>query len=187
MSILDEKLGFSDAPGKATLYEHLCMGLDWLLRDRSPRGLSRLGQGDWCDPLNMAGHRMKGESVMLSQNLVWALDMWMPCLRGGRRRKARRPLREGSAQPRKAINRLRLGRQVVRPRHQGLRRDLRLIEGQGRQDLAQSPVAGPSSPASPTRSAVRRSWPPSRSTSGRRPAPSSTGRPTRISTSRSER
>ena len=78
MSILDEKLGFSDAPGKATLYEHLCMGLDWLLKDRSPRGLSRLGQGDWCDPLNMAGHKMKGESVMLSQNLVWALDMWVP-------------------------------------------------------------------------------------------------------------
>lgn len=76
-SLLREKVRFKDKPGRqATVFEHVCLGLDWLLKDRTPRGLNLLGEGDWCDPLNMAGIRMKGESVWLSQALVHSLDMW---------------------------------------------------------------------------------------------------------------
>lgn len=59
-----------------TLYKHVCRGLDYLLKDRSERGLSFIGEGDWNDPLNMAGHKGKGESVWLTQALAYALDVW---------------------------------------------------------------------------------------------------------------
>ncbi len=62
--------------GTATLAEHLENGLRYLLRERSPRGLSLIGQGDWNDPLNMAGPEGRGESLWLSQALVVALDIW---------------------------------------------------------------------------------------------------------------
>lgn len=61
---------------EATLYEHINRGLEWLLADRTKRGLSRIGEGDWNDPLNMAGWRNKGESVWLTQALAYALDVW---------------------------------------------------------------------------------------------------------------
>lgn len=78
-SILDEQVSFSDAPDKTdTLYHHVCRGLDWLLTDRTARGLCRIGQGDWNDPLNMAGHDEKGESIWLSEALAFALDTWAP-------------------------------------------------------------------------------------------------------------
>lgn len=76
-SILDEQVPFGDDPSKtASLYTHICMGLDWLLKDRTPRGLCRIGQGDWNDPLNMAGLKEKGESIWLSEALVLALNTW---------------------------------------------------------------------------------------------------------------
>ncbi len=76
LGILDEKLRSSDDPTPVTLYEHLHRGLEWLLADRTKRGLSRIGEGDWNDPLNMAGWRNKGESVWLTQALSYALDVW---------------------------------------------------------------------------------------------------------------
>ncbi|HEY3398438.1 MAG TPA: hypothetical protein VGM19_12355 [Armatimonadota bacterium] len=76
MSILDEKLGFADSKEQATLYEHINRGLEWLLKDRSPRRLSHIGEGDWNDPLNMAGHQNKGESIWLTEALAHALDVW---------------------------------------------------------------------------------------------------------------
>ncbi len=78
-SILDEVIPFADAPEEsASLYAHICRGLSWLLNDRTERGLCRIGQGDWNDPLNMAGHGEKGESVWLSEALILALDTWAP-------------------------------------------------------------------------------------------------------------
>ncbi len=72
---LHERIPFADE-GTGTLYEHICKGLEWLLRDRSERGLSHLGQGDWNDPLNMAGRYDKGESVWLTEALAVALSDW---------------------------------------------------------------------------------------------------------------
>ncbi|MDF3131103.1 hypothetical protein P0Y35_17970 [Kiritimatiellaeota bacterium B1221] len=79
MGILDEPVAFADDDTQqVSLYEHICLGLNWLLADRTERGLSRIGQGDWNDPLNMAGCEEKGESVWLSEALVVALEQWIP-------------------------------------------------------------------------------------------------------------
>ncbi|MBL8025500.1 MAG: hypothetical protein JNL74_03770 [Fibrobacteres bacterium] len=76
-SLLKEKVTFKDKSKlSASIFDHVCLGLDWLIQDRSKRGLNLLGEGDWCDPLNMAGIGMKGESVWLSQAVVHALTTW---------------------------------------------------------------------------------------------------------------
>ncbi len=106
-SILDEPVCFSDTPeSTASLYNHVCRGLNWLLADRTLRGLSRIGQGDWNDPLNMAGHGEKGESIWLSEALAFALDTWAPvCADRGDTELAAGYRREADLL-RKAINRL---------------------------------------------------------------------------------
>jgi cellobionic acid phosphorylase len=105
-TILDAKIPFADQPGKsASLYAHITLGLKWLLSDRTKRGLCRLGQGDWNDPLNMAGMGEKGESVWLSQALSLALDTWADvCAHRGETAQAKR-WRRAAAQMRQAINR----------------------------------------------------------------------------------
>jgi cellobionic acid phosphorylase len=75
-SILDQVVQFDDNPVGATLYEHINLGLEWLLKDRSDRGLSHIGEGDWNDPLNMAGKEGRGESVWLTESLAYSLDIW---------------------------------------------------------------------------------------------------------------
>ncbi len=105
--ILDELIPFSDAPETTdTLYHHVCRGLDWLLADRTDRELCRIGQGDWNDPLNMAGHEEKGESIWLSEALAFALDTWAPVCasRGDARRAA--SCRTEADSLRNAINQL---------------------------------------------------------------------------------
>lgn len=106
-SLLDEPISFSDSPDtNASLFEHVCRGLDWLLADRTERGLSRIGQGDWNDPLNMAGHGERGESVWLSEALAAALAAWAPvCRDRGESERAERYADEADAL-RQAINRL---------------------------------------------------------------------------------
>ncbi|MFH1732876.1 MAG: glycosyl hydrolase family 65 protein [Planctomycetota bacterium] len=92
VSILDETVPFgNDKRKRAALYDHICLGLEWLLKDRTKRGLSRIGQGDWSDPLNMAGMKGRGESVWLSEALAFALDAWAEIaeLRGDGSRAAR--------------------------------------------------------------------------------------------------
>jgi cellobionic acid phosphorylase len=74
-SILDEVRPFADGE-QASVYEHVNRALGWLLKDRTARGLSRIGQGDWNDPLNMAGPEEKGESVWLTEALAHSLDEW---------------------------------------------------------------------------------------------------------------
>lgn len=74
-SILGEPIPYKDGSA-AALREHIETGLDWLLRDRTERGLSRIGQGDWNDPLNMAGPEGKGESVWLTEALAVGLQTW---------------------------------------------------------------------------------------------------------------
>lgn len=83
-SLLEESIPWRDG-GSSSLAEHLEQGLSWLLDQRSPRGLSLIGQGDWNDPLNMAGPEGRGESVWLSQALIVALETWARiCSKSGR-------------------------------------------------------------------------------------------------------
>jgi cellobionic acid phosphorylase len=74
--VLDEPVPFADRPEPAPLYDHICRALEWSMADRTKRGLSRLGEGDWDDPLNMAGKEGRGESVWLTEALAFALDTW---------------------------------------------------------------------------------------------------------------
>jgi cellobionic acid phosphorylase len=73
---LREVVPFADRPEGAAVHEHVCRALQWLLNDRSPRGLSRIGHGDWCDPMNMVGPEGRGESAMLSEALAYGLRLW---------------------------------------------------------------------------------------------------------------
>lgn len=77
-ALLHERIPFVDSNTPISVYEHICLGLEWLLADRSERGLSLLGQGDWCDPMNMAGYKGKGESGWLTEALSYALQVWTP-------------------------------------------------------------------------------------------------------------
>jgi len=106
MTLLDERVGFKDCDEKATVYQHVCRGLEWQLRDRTARGLCRIGEGDWDDPLNMAGWKEKGESVWLTEALAIALDTWAEVAQqvGDKKRAAR--YRREAATSREVINTL---------------------------------------------------------------------------------
>jgi cellobionic acid phosphorylase len=60
------------------VYERLGRAMDWLLSDnsRDGRGLSYIAQGDWCDPMNMAGWKGKGVSGWLTVATAYALRLW---------------------------------------------------------------------------------------------------------------
>ena len=106
MSILDEKIRFRDDSTMASAYDHVCVGLEWLLKDRTKRKLSRIGEGDWNDPLNMAGPKGKGESVWLTEALVYSLEVWADVAeRIGDTRRATRYRKQADVS-RRAINRL---------------------------------------------------------------------------------
>jgi cellobionic acid phosphorylase len=75
--------GLLDVPVKAwrgdhslTVFERVERAMHWLLEARDARGLSYIGQGDWCDPMNMVGHRGRGVSGWLSVATAHALKLW---------------------------------------------------------------------------------------------------------------
>ncbi|MDH5823657.1 NdvB protein [Luteimonas sp. RD2P54] len=82
--ILDARI--QDGAGETlTVFERICRAMRWLLAARDARGLSYIGQGDWCDPMNMVGHRGKGVSGWLSVAAAHALGLWGDvCERHGR-------------------------------------------------------------------------------------------------------
>lgn len=59
-----------------TVLERITQAMRWLLQTRDERGLSYIAQGDWCDPMNMAGYRGKGVSGWLSVATAYALNLW---------------------------------------------------------------------------------------------------------------
>jgi cellobionic acid phosphorylase len=50
--------------------------MQWLIGNRDHRGLSLIAQGEWCDPLNMVGHKGEGVSGWLTIATVHALKVW---------------------------------------------------------------------------------------------------------------
>jgi cellobionic acid phosphorylase len=71
--------------GTATVAERLDRAMRWLLGARDGRGLSYIGQGDWCDPMNMVGWKGRGVSGWLSLASAHALSLWaQACARAGR-------------------------------------------------------------------------------------------------------
>lgn len=89
-SYLDETADYAllDVPvsgtgGERSVRQRVDSALDWLLDNRDQRGLGYIAQGDWCDPLNMAGHLGRGVSGWLSMATVYALRTWAGVLEEG--------------------------------------------------------------------------------------------------------
>lgn len=59
-----------------TVFQRISNAMRWLLKARDHRGLSYIAQGDWCDPMNMVGHKGKGVSGWLSVATAYALNLW---------------------------------------------------------------------------------------------------------------
>jgi len=74
-ALLDHEL--KDTSGdKFTVLERFSRAMDWLLQACDERGLSYLAQGDWCDPMNMAGIKGKGVSGWLTVATAYAVKLW---------------------------------------------------------------------------------------------------------------
>ena len=74
--LLDEWIPFADGK-EATVSEHINRAMRWLSQNRDDRGLSYINQGDWCDPMNMVGHKGKGVSGWLTMASSYALQVWV--------------------------------------------------------------------------------------------------------------
>lgn len=75
-SLLEEKVAFTDSAETATVYHHIDLAMDWLLKTRDERGLNYIEQGDWCDPMNMVGYKGKGVSGWLTMASGYAFRVW---------------------------------------------------------------------------------------------------------------
>lgn len=75
-AFLDTTLPFHDDEGGATVFEHVCRAVDWLLEHRDARGLSYIAQGDWCDPMNMVGYKGRGVSAWLTEAVAYVCRRW---------------------------------------------------------------------------------------------------------------
>ena len=74
-SILENKYGYYDCETQESGLTHLKKGMDYLLSDDAlgVHGLVKMRGGDWLDCLSGAGKKGRGESVMVSCQLVMCL------------------------------------------------------------------------------------------------------------------
>jgi cellobiose phosphorylase len=70
LTILEEKVPYYDE-GEDTVLTHICGAIDYLFKQRTKRGLSKILNGDWNDDLDYLGRAGKGESLMISQQLAY--------------------------------------------------------------------------------------------------------------------
>lgn len=59
-----------------TIFERIDAAIESLLRNLDSRHLSLIAQGDWCDPMNMVGHKGRGISGWLSMATIYAIRCW---------------------------------------------------------------------------------------------------------------
>ncbi|MBY5992857.1 GH36-type glycosyl hydrolase domain-containing protein [Ferrimonas balearica] len=69
-----------DGGAPAPVAAHLERALLWHLSQRDARGLCFIGQGDWCDPMNMVGPEGRGVSGWLTLALAVACRQWAQVL-----------------------------------------------------------------------------------------------------------
>jgi cellobiose phosphorylase len=109
--VLDERVPYLRDKGQAgeasgSLYEHCRRAIDSFWKRLSPRGVPRMGAGDWNDGLSVIGRRLKSESVWLAHFLVGILEQWAELEerrpRGDRRAATR--YRTAAARMRAAVN-----------------------------------------------------------------------------------
>ncbi len=75
-SILEEKVRWLDSRGEATVLEHAEALLGYYMNDDNlgEHGLVKIRAGDWNDSVNAAGIEGRGESVMVSCQVVLAMQ-----------------------------------------------------------------------------------------------------------------
>ncbi len=71
--VLDEPVPFADTRQFKPLIEHIQRAFEYTFARLSPRGLPRIGTGDWNDGLSAAGRGGRGESIWLAEFLVGLL------------------------------------------------------------------------------------------------------------------
>jgi len=59
-----------------TVADRMNDAMQSLINNCDERNLSLIAQGDWCDPMNMVGHKGSGVSSWLSMATVHALNTW---------------------------------------------------------------------------------------------------------------
>lgn len=86
-SILENKYGYYDCETQESGLTHLKKGMDYLLSDDAlgVHGLVKMRGGDWLDCLSGAGKKGRGESVMVSCQLVMCLKYLVEILNKVRR------------------------------------------------------------------------------------------------------
>jgi cellobiose phosphorylase len=79
-SVLEEVVPFlardGHAPESATLYDHCRRAIDSFWTRLSPRGVPRMGAGDWNDGLSAIGNQLQAESVWLAHFLIGIVEDW---------------------------------------------------------------------------------------------------------------
>jgi cellobionic acid phosphorylase len=77
-SIFDEIIGWDNVSDKqSSLLQHMNCAMEFMIAARDERGLPYIAQGDWCDPMNMVGHKGVGVSGWLTQALCYSLQLWV--------------------------------------------------------------------------------------------------------------
>jgi len=75
-ALLEQEVHSASEGSADTVFNRVTSAMRWLIGDRDDRGLNFIAQGDWCDPMNMVGHKGRGVSAWLSIATVYALKCW---------------------------------------------------------------------------------------------------------------
>ncbi len=120
-AVLDESVSYYESGGKTgSLYEHCMRGWRRFFRRFSKRGLPLMLQADWNDAFDQAGHKGRGESIMLAGWASYILDMFIPIARRYGKRKDAAQLKRKQTVMKKAVNRYgwdRKGEYYIRATH----------------------------------------------------------------------
>lgn len=75
-ALLEAAVTSQDDDSTFSVFDRVTQAVRCLIRERDERGLNFIAQGDWCDPMNMVGHKGKGVSAWLSIATVHAMKCW---------------------------------------------------------------------------------------------------------------
>lgn len=76
IGFLKMRLPWADDNTEDTVWQHIQRAMQSLEKNLDSRGLSLIHQGDWCDPMNMVGHKGFGVSAWLSMATSWSFQQW---------------------------------------------------------------------------------------------------------------